>query len=142
MRSSLMEIVRKHQGLMWLMILLFGSGLILLIVSIVTLNPDAAVVNLGYSDIGGYQSGTWTGMIGFTVFAVVVGIAPTSFNEFIVYTSDFSFKKIIGFGNKGFRRGVEICDRVLFQELRKAQKERDERERKKKNAEGEILPNE
>ena len=52
--------------------LLLSIGL--LVFSIVTLNPNASVVKIGYGDIGGYRDGTWASLIAFPLLALNFGI--------------------------------------------------------------------
>lgn len=73
-KNSFKEIAKKHHALFWGMVLLFLSSAALFITSVVTLNPSASVANVGYGDIGGYRTGSWTNMLTFAIFAVILGI--------------------------------------------------------------------
>ena len=65
--------VNERFMLIWMILNLVGS-IALFIFSIVNLNPDIAVVKIGYGDIGGYRSGSWTDLLTFPVLAIVFGI--------------------------------------------------------------------
>ena len=62
-----------------LMVINFLISGVLLILSVVNLNPSSAVVRVGYGDIGGYRSGSWTDMLAFPLLAIVFGV----FHNFI-----------------------------------------------------------
>jgi hypothetical protein len=67
--------IYQHERFMLaLMILNFLISGTLLIFGIVNLNPSSAVVRIGYGDIGGYRSGSWTDMLAFPLLALVFGI--------------------------------------------------------------------
>ena len=57
-----------------LMLLNLIASTVLLIFSIVNLNPSIAVVKIGYGDIGGYRSGSWVDMIAFPILAIILGV--------------------------------------------------------------------
>ncbi len=81
------KIYAEDKGLFFSLIVLILMGIVLLIVSITNLSPEAAVVKTGYSDIGsyqggewtemqaagGYRDGSWTSMITFAIMAVILG---------------------------------------------------------------------
>ena len=46
----------------------------LLVFSFVSLNPNTAVVKVGYGDIGGYRDGTWFDLLAFPLLAITFGI--------------------------------------------------------------------
>ena len=56
-----------------LMLLNIALSLALLVFSIIKLNPGAAVVKIGYGDIGGYRDGTWSEMLAFPLLALIFG---------------------------------------------------------------------
>ncbi len=72
--KTLKEIFRSHGILLILMILIFLSSLVLFVFSILALNPDATVVKISYSDVGGYVDGGWNNMFAFLFFSVLFGI--------------------------------------------------------------------
>ena len=49
-------------------------SIILFIIGVVNLNPAAAVVKIGYGDIGGYRSGSWADMLAFPLLAIIFGV--------------------------------------------------------------------
>lgn len=49
-------------------------SIILLIFSLINLNPDSAVVKIGYGDIGGYRDGTWLDMLAYPLLAIIFGV--------------------------------------------------------------------
>lgn len=73
-KKNLKEIIKKQHGLMWLMLLLFVGSLGLFVTTLVTLNPNVSVTNVGYGDIGGYRTGGWISMLAFAIFAVILGV--------------------------------------------------------------------
>ena len=68
------KIYHSERGIIILMILNLLLSIILLVVSLVNLNPSSTVVKIGYGDIGGYRDGTWFDMMAFPIFAVVFGV--------------------------------------------------------------------
>lgn len=74
LKEDLIEIYHSEQGIIIFMALDFLLSLALLIFSIVTLNPNASVVKIGYGDIGGYRDGTWSGLLAFPLLALNFGI--------------------------------------------------------------------
>lgn len=72
-KEDFTKIYRSERGIMVLMAIntLFAIGL--LIFSLVTLNPESAVVKIGYGDIGGYRDGSWIDMLAFPLLAIILG---------------------------------------------------------------------
>ena len=64
----------EERWMLILIILNFIASIVLLVFSIVNLNPNSAVVKIGYGDIGGYRDGAWTDMFAFPVLALLFGI--------------------------------------------------------------------
>lgn len=77
--EGIKTIYQNEKIMFVLMILNLLGSIALLILSIVGLNSDAAVVTVGYGDIGGYRSGSWADMLVFPVLAIIFGI----FHNFI-----------------------------------------------------------
>lgn len=73
LKEDLISIYQSERGLLILMILNLLLSIILLVFSIINLNPNSAVVKIGYGDIGGYRDGIWTDMIAFPLFAITLG---------------------------------------------------------------------
>ena len=68
------KIYQEDKGLFWLLLVNFLFSLVLLIMSIFTLNPNSTVVKLGYSDIEGYRDGAWSNRLVFPMFAILFGV--------------------------------------------------------------------
>mgnify|MGYP007070338116 CR=1 FL=1 len=73
-KETIGEIYRNERGLLIVMLLNTVFALVLLIFSLIKLNPNAAVVKIGYGDIGGYRDGAWVDMLAFPLLAVVFGV--------------------------------------------------------------------
>ncbi len=74
LKEDLASIYQSERGLLILMILNLLLAIILLVFSIINLNPSSAVVKVGYGDIGGYRDGIWTDMIVFPLLAISLGV--------------------------------------------------------------------
>ena len=72
--EGIKTIYQNEKNLLILMIVNLLASIVLLVVGIVNINVDAAVVTIGYGDIGGYRSGSWTDMLVFSVLAFLFGI--------------------------------------------------------------------
>jgi len=72
-KEDFLKIYQTERGLLLLMVFNTFASLALLIFSIVTLNPEAPVVKIGYGDIGGYRDGTWISLLAFPILAIVFG---------------------------------------------------------------------
>lgn len=64
----------EDRGVMVFMIAVFMCSLGLLIFSLIKLNTPNPVVKIGYGDIGGYRDGTWSGLLTFSILAIIYGI--------------------------------------------------------------------
>lgn len=73
-KEDFIKIYHTERGLLILMFLNLFLSIALAIFSIVTLNPNASVVKIGYGDIGGYRDGAWFDMLAFPVFALIFGV--------------------------------------------------------------------
>jgi hypothetical protein len=71
--SSLKTIYKEERLMFILMLLNVVLSLALLVFSFVKLNPGAAVIKIGYGDIGGYRDGTWSEMLAFPLIAIIFG---------------------------------------------------------------------
>lgn len=73
-KEDFIKIYQTERGILILMILnlLFSIGL--LVFSLINLNPDSAVVKIGYGDIGGYRDGSWADMLTFPLLAIIFGV--------------------------------------------------------------------
>jgi len=73
MKAELANIYKNARGVLVLIIINAILGLLLCIFAILSLNPNAAVVKIGYGDIGGYRDGAWTSMLAFPLLALTFG---------------------------------------------------------------------
>ena len=60
--KDLKEVYTKHRTLFTLMVVTLVFSMILFVYSLANLHPNAAVVKVGYGDIGRYQGGEWSSM--------------------------------------------------------------------------------
>lgn len=72
--EALREIYYEDRGILILMIINFLLSLVLFVFAIVKMNPEVAVVKIGYGDIGGYRDGLWTDLIMFPLAAILFGV--------------------------------------------------------------------
>ncbi len=77
--EDLKTIYRQERWLLALMIINAILAIVLIVVSLINLNPGSSVVKTGYGDIGGYRDGIWTDMLAFPILAIVFGV----FHNFI-----------------------------------------------------------
>ncbi|MBQ7852923.1 MAG: hypothetical protein IJ342_08645 [Muribaculaceae bacterium] len=77
--EDLKKIYSEERIMLVLMIVNLIASVALMVFSIVNLNPNIAIVKIGYGDIGGYRDGAWTDMIAFPLLAIVFGV----FHNFI-----------------------------------------------------------
>lgn len=73
-KTDFIQIYKSERGALLLMGVNFILSIILLIFSIINLNPNAPVVKIGYGDIGGYRDGSWIDLLAFPILAVIFGI--------------------------------------------------------------------
>jgi len=71
--DDLMNIYRNERLILFLMVGNFVLAVILLVFAVLNLNPNSAVVKIGYGDIGGYRDGAWTNMLVFPLLAFLFG---------------------------------------------------------------------
>lgn len=74
LRTDFVEICHSERGILVQMILNLVLALVLFVFSLINLNPNSAVIRIGYGDIGGYRDGTWENMLAFPLFAIILGI--------------------------------------------------------------------
>ncbi len=74
LKTDFIKIYQTERGLLLFMVLNLLIALGLLIFSILSLNPSASVVKVGYGDIGGYHDGTWIGLLTFPILAIIYGV--------------------------------------------------------------------
>lgn len=74
LREDFIKIVHTEHGVLLLMGLNFLLAVALVVYSFVNLNPNSAVMQVGYGDIGGYRTGTWIDMLAFPLLALIFGV--------------------------------------------------------------------
>jgi len=74
LKSDFQKIYQNERGILIVMILNFILSIVLMIFSIISLNPESAVVKVGYGDIGGYRDGSWIDILAFPLLAIIFGI--------------------------------------------------------------------
>ena len=72
-KKTLTKIYQEERGIVVVMIFNIVLSIVLLIFSLIKLNPNTAVVKIGYGDIGGYRDGTWLDMLAFPLLAILFG---------------------------------------------------------------------
>ena len=73
-KTDLIQIYQTERGVLFFMILNFVLALLLFLFSVFNLNPNASVVKIGYGDIGGYRDGSWSDLLVFPIFAIILGV--------------------------------------------------------------------
>ncbi|MBQ3470644.1 hypothetical protein IJH23_02995 [Candidatus Saccharibacteria bacterium] len=73
-KDDLLKIYQSERGIIIFAILNLLLAIALFVVSVLNLNPNAAVVKIGYGDVGGYRDGTWTSLLVFPLLAVLFGL--------------------------------------------------------------------
>jgi len=74
LKEDFVKIYQTERGVTMLIIANLLLSIILLIFSLINLNPDSAVVKIGYGDIGGYRDGTWLDMLAYPLLAIIFGV--------------------------------------------------------------------
>ncbi|MCR5832629.1 MAG: hypothetical protein K6G36_01635 [Candidatus Saccharibacteria bacterium] len=74
LKEDFLNIVRSDKAVLVLMILNFLLAVLLLVLSLINLNPNSAMIKTGYGDIGGYRDGSWTNQFTFSLAAILFGI--------------------------------------------------------------------
>lgn len=73
-KEDFIKIYQNERGLLLIMILNLLLSLFLAVYAILNLNPNSAVVKIGYGDIGGYRDGAWFDMLAFPCLALLFGV--------------------------------------------------------------------
>ena len=68
------KIYQSERGIIVLMALNLILSIALIIFAIINLNPNGAVVKIGYGDIGGYRDGVWLDMLAYPLLAIIFGV--------------------------------------------------------------------
>lgn len=82
LRQAWKQVWHKYQGLGIAMVVLAVLSLVFLIFSLIHLNPQGAVVIVGYGDVygevlgvsGGYRRASWLNMLAFPCLALIFGV--------------------------------------------------------------------
>lgn len=72
-KTDFIKIYQTERSAIVLMFINFILSISLLVYTSLAINPDAALVKVGYGDIGGYRDGSWVSLLAFVVLAVVFG---------------------------------------------------------------------
>lgn len=72
--SDIKKIYYEERLMFILMLVNIVASLALFVFSIFHLNPNAAVVKIGYSDLIGYSDGAWSEMLTFPLLAIIFGV--------------------------------------------------------------------
>ena len=73
-KEDIIKIYQNERGLLAILIINLLLSIALSVVAIIHLNPNSAVVKIGYGDIGGYRDGTWDSMLAFPLLALIFGV--------------------------------------------------------------------
>ncbi len=73
-KEDFLKIYHTERGILAVMVLNLLLSVALIIFACVNLNPNAAVVKVGYGDIGGYRDGTWVDLLAFPLLALIFGV--------------------------------------------------------------------
>lgn len=73
-KTDFVKIWQTERGVIALMALNLIFSAVLFIFAMLNLNPEASVVKIGYSDLGGYRDGAWLDLVAFPIFAVIFGL--------------------------------------------------------------------
>jgi hypothetical protein len=74
LKTDFIKIWQTERGIIAMMILNLLLSIGLLVFTALSLNPEAAVVKISYSDISGYRSGAWLYFATFLILSVVFGV--------------------------------------------------------------------
>lgn len=74
LKVDFVEITHSERGILANMIVNLLLSLALLIFALAHLNPNSAVIKIGYGDIGGYRDGAWENLLAFPLLAIIFGI--------------------------------------------------------------------
>ena len=73
-KEDFVKIFQTERGVFALMVFNLLISIALIVFAIVSLNPNASVVKVGYGDIGGYRDGTWMDMLAYPLLALIFGV--------------------------------------------------------------------
>ena len=75
--EDLKKIYQNERLTLVLIIINILGSIALLVVGVLKLNPDSAIVKIGYGDIGGYRNGSWADMLVFPTLSIIFGFFHT-----------------------------------------------------------------
>lgn len=73
-KEDLIKAYQSERGIIVFIAINLLLSIGLLVFSLVNLNPNSAVIKIGYGDIGGYRDGGWFDMLAFPLLAIVFGV--------------------------------------------------------------------
>lgn len=73
-KEDFIELYRQERGAFVLMIINFVLAVGLFVFAMTQLDPNSAVMKVGYGDIGGYRDGSWTNLLMYPLIAVLFGV--------------------------------------------------------------------
>lgn len=74
LKADFQKIYQDEHFMLILMILNLLTSFALIIFSLINLNPDSAIVKVGYGDIGGYRDGSWSDFLTFPLLGLLFGV--------------------------------------------------------------------
>lgn len=74
LKADIIEISHSERGILVHMIINLLLSLILFIFALAHLNPNSAIIKIGYGDIGGYRDGTWENLLAYPLLALIFGL--------------------------------------------------------------------
>ena len=72
--QDIKKIYAEERNMLILMVFNIMLALVLLVMGIININPNVAIVKIGYGDIGGYRDGTFVDMLVFPIMAIILGV--------------------------------------------------------------------
>lgn len=73
-RADFKKIYQDEHFMLILMLVNLLASLALIVFSVINLNPDSAIVKVGYGDIGGYRDGSWSDFLIFPLLGLLFGV--------------------------------------------------------------------
>lgn len=73
-KEDFVKIYQTERGVFLMMLFNLALAVVLILFSIFHLDPNSAMIKVGYGDIGGYRDGSWMDMLAFPIFGMIFGI--------------------------------------------------------------------
>ena len=73
-KEDFIEICRSERGIVALIVVNFLLALALIVFSFICINPNSASLVVSYSDLSGYNNGSWENFLVFPILGLVLGI--------------------------------------------------------------------